>query len=151
MKAAIDPSAGPSVLKIHDGMGNYPVAEDPSRSGPQLAVALPPEREDSLQETLLAHERLARDLKIAEQVQRQLLPQSLPEVSGYEFFAYYHAACEVGGDYYDFVPLPDNRLGIALGDVSGKGVAAALLMAKFSGDTRLHLQIDVRRRPPPAR
>ena len=61
------------------------------------------------------------------------------EVPGYAFFAYYHAAHEVGGDYYDFVPLPDDRLGIALGDVSGKGVAAALIMAKFSGDTRLNL------------
>ncbi len=94
----------------------------------------------AIQETLLAHERLARDLKIAEQVQHRFLPQSLPEVSDYEFFAYYHAAYEVGGDYYDFVPLADHRLGIALGDVSGKGVAAALLMAKFSGETRFHVQ-----------
>jgi serine phosphatase RsbU (regulator of sigma subunit) len=60
----------------------------------------------------------------------------VPTVPGYEFFAHYHPAYEVGGDYYDFVPLPHGRWAVALGDVSGKGVAAALMMAKFSGDTR---------------
>ena len=109
---------------------------DAVADGTATAVSL---RNGSLDEILLDHERLARDLKVAEQVQHQLLPQSLPKLPGYAFFAYYHAAHEVGGDYYDFVPLPDNRLGIALGDVSGKGVAAALIMAKFSGDTRLNL------------
>ena len=90
----------------------------------------------SMHETLLERERLERDLKLAEQVQKRFLPQSVPTVEGFEFFAHYHPAYEVGGDYYDFVPLPQNRLAIALGDVSGKGVAAALMMAKFSGDTR---------------
>ena len=105
----------------------------------EMAVSL---RNGSSHETLLEYERLARDLKSAEQVQHQLLPQSLPKLPGYAFFAYYRAAHEVGGDYYDFVPLPNNRLGIALGDVSGKGVAAALIMAKFSGDARLNLRTE---------
>ncbi len=90
----------------------------------------------TLHESMMARERIDRDLKIAEQVQKRFLPQSVPKIPGWEFFAYYHPTYEVGGDYYDFVPLPNNRLGIALGDVSGKGVAAALMMAKFSGDTR---------------
>jgi phosphoserine phosphatase RsbU/P len=90
----------------------------------------------SLLESLLARERLNRDLKIAEQVQKKFLPQDVPTVLGYEFFAYYQSTYEVGGDYYDFVPLPGDRMAMALGDVSGKGVAAALMMAKFSGDTR---------------
>ncbi len=102
----------------------------------QAAVAV---QNASLHETMIARERLDRDLKIAEQVQKRFLPQHLPKIAGYEFFAYYHATYEVGGDYYDFVPLANGRLGIALGDVSGKGVAAALMMAKFSGDTRLCL------------
>ena len=97
---------------------------------------------EPIQEVLIDHERLARELKIAEQVKHQLLPRAVPDVPGYEFFTYYHAAHDVGGDYFDFVPLPDNRLGIALGDVSGKGVAAALIMAKFSGDTRLKLVVE---------
>jgi phosphoserine phosphatase RsbU/P len=90
----------------------------------------------SMLESLLVRERLNRDLKLAEQVQKKFLPQGVPTVPGYEFFAHYQPTYEVGGDYYDFVPLPADRMAIALGDVSGKGVAAALMMAKFSGDTR---------------
>jgi serine phosphatase RsbU (regulator of sigma subunit)/pSer/pThr/pTyr-binding forkhead associated (FHA) protein len=90
----------------------------------------------SMLESLLERERLNRDLKIAEQVQKRFLPQEVPTVAGYEFFAHYQPTYEVGGDYYDFVPLSADRMALALGDVSGKGVAAALMMAKFSGDTR---------------
>ena len=99
----------------------------------QAAVAI---QNAAMHETLIERERMERDLKLAEQVQKRFLPQSVPKVPGYEFFAHYHPAYEVGGDYYDFVKLSDTRLAIALGDVSGKGVAAALMMAKFSGDTR---------------
>ena len=90
----------------------------------------------SMHENLMAQERVSRDLNLARQVQMSFLPKTTPKVEGYRFFAHYNPAYEVGGDYYDFVPLPGNRLAIALGDVSGKGVAAALMMAKFSGDTR---------------
>ncbi len=90
----------------------------------------------AMHESSLERERLNRDLKIAEQVQKKFLPQGVPTVPGYEFFAFYQPTYEVGGDYYDFVPLPSDRMALALGDVSGKGVAAALMMAKFSGDTR---------------
>jgi serine phosphatase RsbU (regulator of sigma subunit) len=89
-----------------------------------------------MHESLLERERLTRDLKLAEQVQKRFLPQSVPVIPGFEFFAHYDPAYEVGGDYYDFVPLPGGKLAIAVGDVSGKGVSAALMMAKFSGDTR---------------
>jgi serine phosphatase RsbU (regulator of sigma subunit)/pSer/pThr/pTyr-binding forkhead associated (FHA) protein len=77
-----------------------------------------------------------RDLQLAEEVQRGFLPQQLPEVPGYEFFAHYSPAQEVGGDYYGYVPLGANRLAFSVGDVAGKGVAAALLMAKLSSDVR---------------
>jgi phosphoserine phosphatase RsbU/P len=90
----------------------------------------------SMLESLLERERLNRDLKLAEQVQKSFLPQSVPTVEGYEFFAHYRPTYEVGGDYYDFVPLPGDRMAVALGDVSGKGVAAALMSAKFCADTR---------------
>jgi phosphoserine phosphatase RsbU/P len=82
----------------------------------------------------------SHDLQMAEQVQRRLLPRSLPLESGFEFFAFYQPAGSVGGDYYDFIPLPHGRLAIALGDVAGKGLAAALMMAKFSADTRYCFQ-----------
>ena len=84
----------------------------------------------------LARERLKLDLELARDVQHGFLPQRMPEVAGYEFFGYYESAYEVGGDYYDFIPLPQQRLAILLGDVAGKGVVAALLMAKLSADAR---------------
>jgi len=88
----------------------------------------------------LALQRRARDLEVAQQVQRALLPRSLPNVAGYGFFAYYESAQEVGGDYYDFVPLHDGRMAVLLGDVAGKGVAAALVVAKFSVEARVCLE-----------
>jgi phosphoserine phosphatase RsbU/P len=84
----------------------------------------------------LARERLKLDLELARGVQRGFLPLQLPEVPGYEFFAHYEPAYEVGGDYYDFIPLPGGRVAVLVGDVAGKGVAAALLMAKLSADAR---------------
>ena len=94
-----------------------------------------------LHEASLARERLKRDLEVAHQIQLSFLPQKLPEVAGYEFFALYEPAQEVGGDYYGFVQLSPQhpRLAVTLGDVAGKGMPAALLMAKLSSDTRFCL------------
>jgi phosphoserine phosphatase RsbU/P len=99
----------------------------------QASVAL---ENAKLHEDQLARERYKRDLDIAREVQRGFLPTGAPHVPGYEFFAHYEAAQEVGGDYYDFIPLPLKRWVIMLGDVAGKGVPAALLMAKISSDAR---------------
>src|SRR5947209_11971141 len=84
----------------------------------------------------LARARLKLDLELAREVQRGFLPLRLPEVPGYEFFAHYESAYEVGGDYYDFILLPGRRVAVLLGDVAGKGVVAALLMAKLIADAR---------------
>ncbi|MBW3596027.1 MAG: response regulator [Planctomycetes bacterium] len=94
------------------------------------------ELEEYSQSLEAARERLALDLELARQVQRGLLPLRLPEIPGYEFFAHYESAHEVGGDYYDFILLPRQRVAVLLGDVCGKGVVAALLMAKLSADAR---------------
>jgi serine phosphatase RsbU (regulator of sigma subunit)/pSer/pThr/pTyr-binding forkhead associated (FHA) protein len=102
----------------------------------QAAVALENAR---YHEEQVARERLKRDLELAYQVQLSFLPRHLPEVPGYEFFAHYEPALQVGGDYYGFVPLTDGRLAITVGDVAGKGIPAALLMAKLSSDTRFCL------------
>jgi serine phosphatase RsbU (regulator of sigma subunit)/pSer/pThr/pTyr-binding forkhead associated (FHA) protein len=108
----------------------------------QASIAL--ENARLLQEAV-ARERVKRDLELAHQVQLSFLPRTLPQMSGYEFCAHYESALEVGGDYYGFIPLPPTglertgRLAIALGDVAGKGVPAALLMAKLSSDTRFSL------------
>jgi serine phosphatase RsbU (regulator of sigma subunit) len=77
-----------------------------------------------------------RQLGTAKQMQLQFLPQSRPEVPGYQFFDYYQPADEVGGDYFGYIPLSDGRLALAIGDVAGKGVSAALLMAHFSAEVR---------------
>jgi phosphoserine phosphatase RsbU/P len=92
-----------------------------------------------LHEGTVVRERLRRDLELAHQVQLSFLPSRLPEVAGYEFFAHYEPALEVGGDYYDFVRLGAQRLAVLVGDVAGKGVPAALLMAKLSSDARFCL------------
>jgi serine phosphatase RsbU (regulator of sigma subunit) len=99
----------------------------------QAAVAMENARFHQLQ---LTQERVKNELEMARQVQRNFLPRCVPELPGYEFYAYYEAAREVGGDYYDFIPLPDRRLALTLGDVAGKGMPAALLMARLSSDTR---------------
>mgnify|MGYP002622676760 CR=1 FL=1 len=72
-----------------------------------------------------------RKLGTAKQVQMQFLPQNRPQVEGYCFYDYYQPADEVGGDYYGYILLPDGRLALTIGDVAGKGVSAALLMAHF--------------------
>ncbi|MBS3763581.1 MAG: serine/threonine-protein phosphatase, partial [Planctomycetes bacterium] len=64
------------------------------------------------------------------------LPQEVPQLGTYSFAHRYTPAHQVGGDFYDYVPLPENQLGVAIGDVSGKGVPAALLMAKLTGNIR---------------
>jgi phosphoserine phosphatase RsbU/P len=81
-------------------------------------------------------ERLNRELEIAREVQEHLFPQRLPQVPGLEYCGQCRPAREVGGDYYDFLELPGGRLGIAVGDVSGKGVGAALMMASLEASIR---------------
>lgn len=92
-----------------------------------------------LHETLLVQQKLEEENKAATKVQRGFLPQSFPILPGYEFFAHYTAARTVGGDYYDFIPLTKSRIAVLLGDVSGKGVPAALLMARLSGEARVSM------------
>src|SRR5947209_5124974 len=89
-----------------------------------------------LHESAVQRERIQRDLELGESVQRAFLPQRLPEVNGYQFFAQYKSALTIGGDYYDFIALPEGRWAVLLGDVAGKGVPAALLMAKLSAEAR---------------
>jgi sigma-B regulation protein RsbU (phosphoserine phosphatase) len=89
-----------------------------------------------LHEAVLARERERKEIELARAVQLGFLPQTLPEVPGYEFFSHYSPASTIGGDYYDYVHLPGNRLAVVLGDVAGKGVPAALLVAKLSSEVR---------------
>ena len=84
-------------------------------------------------ETRLEKERLLKELEVARVIQRRLLPQSAPKAACADIAVYFSPAYEVGGDYYDFFPLDDRRLGFVIADVSGKGLAAAFIMAELKG------------------
>jgi phosphoserine phosphatase RsbU/P len=81
-------------------------------------------------------EKMNREMEIAREVQERLYPQRLPAIAGIDYFGACRPALGVGGDYYDFLPLQHGDLGIAIGDVSGKGIAAALLMASLQASLR---------------
>ncbi len=91
-------------------------------------------------------ERLNRELEIAREVQERLFPQELPPVAGLEYYGACRPALGVGGDYYDFIELPEGRFGIAIGDVSGKGIGASLMMASLQASLRgqaIHYKNDL--------
>jgi len=91
---------------------------------------------ESIRHEIAQRERLDRELEIARDVQQRLFPQKLPQVMGLDFCGYCRPAEGVGGDYYDFIRLSNGSLGIAVGDVSGKGIAAALMMASLQASLR---------------
>jgi serine phosphatase RsbU (regulator of sigma subunit) len=74
-------------------------------------------------------ERIEQELKVAQLIQQQFLPKSVPDLPSWHVAAFYRPARTVGGDFYDFIPLPDGRLMVVIGDVTDKGVPAALVMA----------------------
>lgn len=77
-----------------------------------------------------ARERLEQEMRVATLIQQQFLPRELPQLPDWQVAAYYGPARAVGGDFYDFIALPDGRIGIVVGDVTDKGVPAALIMAR---------------------
>jgi serine phosphatase RsbU (regulator of sigma subunit)/predicted ester cyclase len=81
-------------------------------------------------------ERIEQELQVAQRIQRELLPEATPELDGWQIAAYYGPAREVGGDFYDFLELEDGRLGLVVGDATGKGMPAALVMATTRGMLR---------------
>lgn len=95
-----------------------------------------------MQERVLHEKIIERDLAVAHKVQMALLPLERPKVPDYGFFDHYKPARYLGGDYYDYIPLADGRWALALGDVSGKGVAASLFMSKLCAEVRTALLIE---------
>ena len=91
---------------------------------------------ESIRQEVAERERINRELEIARDVQQRLFPQTLPKVQGLDFAGYCRPVFGVGGDYYDFIKLSDGCIGIAIGDVSGKGIAAALMMASLQASLR---------------
>jgi serine phosphatase RsbU (regulator of sigma subunit) len=93
----------------------------------------------TLHEEVVRQRELERDLEFATQVQLGFLPKSRPRMDQYAFADYYDAAQRIGGDYFDYIELPDGRVAITIGDVAGKGMPAALLMARLYSSTRFQL------------
>jgi predicted ester cyclase len=85
-------------------------------------------------------ERIEQELQVARQIQQALLPEATPQLEGWELTTYYEPAREVGGDFYDFLEFEDGRLGLVVGDATGKGMPAALVMATTRGMLRAVVQ-----------
>lgn len=96
----------------------------------------------SLIEARMERKRMERELELATEIQQRFQPSAPPIMEGYEFQGISFSCYEIGGDYYDFVPRHDGRMLIALGDVSGKGTAAALLMSSLHA--AIHAQVSAK-------
>jgi phosphoserine phosphatase RsbU/P len=122
-------------LSLRRGQFPYSVADKEtlmSVAG-QLALVIENAR---LAERMVAEERLRRELALAAEVQRRLLPERPPECLAVELAGFCQPARGVGGDYYDFIKFDNERLGVAIADVAGKGIAAALLMSTVQATLR---------------
>src|SRR5215218_3202805 len=96
--------------------------------------------EAHLEQEVLKRERVEQDLRVARRIQQASLPKEVPTLEGWQISPHYQPAREVGGDFYDFHLLPEGRVGLAVGDATGKGVSAALVMSTTCGMLRLAAQ-----------
>ncbi|HVH71180.1 MAG TPA: GAF domain-containing SpoIIE family protein phosphatase, partial [Candidatus Dormibacteraeota bacterium] len=99
---------------------------------------------NAITEEVAQRERLNREIEIAREVQEHLFPTTMPTIAGLDYRGRCRPALIVGGDYFDFLALPDGKLGIAIGDVSGKGISAALVMASLQASLRSQVRLGQR-------
>lgn len=130
-------------LKVYDEINGYLIAarksEDVFDEDDQKAIgafadyaAIAIENAKLLEESI-EKERLEKELDVAREIQYKIIPENTPRVSGLNISAVFIPAFEVGGDYYDFFELDNERLGFVIADVSGKGISAAFIMAEIKG------------------
>jgi serine phosphatase RsbU (regulator of sigma subunit)/ketosteroid isomerase-like protein len=91
----------------------------------------------ALEQQMRERERIEQEMRVARRIQQASLPKEVPELEGWQITPYYQPAREVGGDFYDFHPLSEGRLGLVVGDATGKGVPAALVMSTTCGMLQL--------------
>jgi sigma-B regulation protein RsbU (phosphoserine phosphatase) len=135
------------MIDLNEIVGVIHVASDPrtggfSRADLDLLAGMAAPAAIMLQnaknhDELLKRDRLGYDLELAAQIQKSFLPREVLSVEGVELFAEYRAAYSVGGDFYDVFWVAPDRLGVFIGDISGKGVSGALLMARISSEMRV--------------
>ena len=94
----------------------------------QIVVAM---ENVKLYQESIERQRLEEELAVARQIQIGLLPRELPRLENFDFATFIEPSRQVGGDFYDFIPIPDGRIGVVIADASGKGVPAALLIARM--------------------
>ena len=120
-----------TAMTIHRIVGGKIVEEWSEGSGSaEIAQA-------HLEQEVRERERVEQDLRVARSIQQASLPKEVPTLEGWQIAPYYQPAREVGGDFYDFHLLPEDRLGLVVGDATGKGVPAALVMSTTCGMLRL--------------
>jgi serine phosphatase RsbU (regulator of sigma subunit) len=119
------------IHRIEDGK----VAEEWREGGALLQLA-----QGRLEHEIRERERVEHELRVARTIQQASLPKEVPELEGWKISPYYRPAREVGGDFYDFHLLPGGRLGLVVGDATGKGVPAALVMSTTCGMLQLAAQ-----------
>src|SRR5919112_6759243 len=124
-----------TAMAMHRIEGGKIAEEWGEGSGGALEVA-----EARLEQEVLKRERVEEELRVARSIQQASLPKVVPELEGWQIAPYYQPAREVGGDFYDFLLLPGGRLGLVVGDATGKGVPAALVMSTTCGMLRLAAQ-----------
>jgi serine phosphatase RsbU (regulator of sigma subunit)/predicted ester cyclase len=93
-----------------------------------------------LEQERIERERVEQELQVARRIQQASLPKVVPQLEGWQITPFYRPAREVGGDFYDFHPLSEGRLGLVVGDATGKGVPAALVMSTTCGMLQLAVQ-----------
>lgn len=130
-----DQMVGILSLSLRRGRFRYGLADRETLTtiGEQLALVIENSR---LAQRMVIQERLNRELALAAEVQRRLLPIQIPECFAVELSGFCEPARGVGGDYYDFISVDKNRVGIAIADVAGKGMPAALLMSTVQATLR---------------
>ena len=97
---------------------------------------------EDLSQEMRERERVEQELRVARSIQQASLPKEVPKLVGWQITPYYHPAREVGGDFYDFFELDNGRLGLVVGDATGKGVPAALVMASARSMLRAVAQVS---------
>jgi len=119
---------GKGELEYKVGVETGDELEELANSFNKMALDLK-EHINELQRTTAEKERLQKELEIAKGIQQSFLPKNVPKIKGIELAAFNLPAREVGGDFYDFIPITKDKWGLAIADVSGKGIPAALFMA----------------------